>query len=51
MNGLGTPLKKSDPKMKMRKNSKDQSEIAAREQKITSEKANFLFKHRFLTLL
>ena len=32
------------------KNSKNQSEIAACEQKTTSEKANF-FKHRFLTLL
>ena len=40
MNGLGKPLrKKSDPKN--RKNSKNQSEIAACEQKTTSEKANF----------
>ena len=38
--------KKSDPKN--RKNSKNQSEIAACEQKTTTE---FLFKHRFLTLL
>ena len=48
--------KKSDPKN--RKNSKNQSEIAACEQKTTSEKTNSntvfkhrLFKHRFLTLL
>ena len=40
MNGLGKPFrKKSDPKN--RKNSKNQSEIAACEQKTTSEKANF----------
>ena len=40
MNGLGKPFrKKSDPKN--RKNSTNQSEIAACEQKITSEKANF----------
>ena len=40
MNGLGKPIrKKSDPKN--RKNSKNRSEIAACEQKITSEKANF----------
>ena len=40
MNGLGKPFrKKSDPKN--RKNSKNQSEIAACEQKITREKANF----------
>ena len=40
MNGLGKPLrKKSDPKS--RKNSKNQSEMAACEQKNTSEKANF----------
>ena len=40
MNGLGKPFrKKTDPKN--RKNSKNQSEIAACEQKITSEKANF----------
>ena len=39
MNGLGKPFrKKNDPKN--RKNSKNQSEIAACEQK-TSEKANF----------
>ena len=34
-----------------KKNSKNQSEIAACEQKTTSEKANLLLKHRFLTLL
>ena len=40
VNGLGKPFrKKSDPKN--RKNSKNQSEIAACEQKTTSEKANF----------
>ena len=40
MNGLGKPFrKKSQPKN--RKNSKNQSEIAACEQKTTSEKANF----------
>ena len=40
MNGLEKPFrKKSDPKN--RKNSKNQSEIAACEEKTTSEKANF----------
>ena len=40
MNGLGKPFrKKSDPKN--RKHYKNQSEIAACEQKFTSEKANF----------
>ena len=40
MNGLGRPSrKKSDPKN--RKNSKNQSEIAACEQKTTTEKPNF----------
>ena len=39
---------KSDPKIQ--KNSKNQSEIAACEQKTTNE-SEFLFKHRFLTLL
>ena len=40
MNGLEKPFrKKSDPNN--RKNSKNQSEIAACEQKTTSEKANF----------
>ena len=40
MNGLGKPIrKKSDPKN--RKKRKNQSEIAACEQKTTSEKANF----------
>ena len=38
MNGLGKPFK-SDPKN--RKNSKNQSEIVACEQKTTNEKANF----------
>ena len=50
MNGLEKPFrKKSDPKN--RKNSKNQSEIAACEQKTTTDKANFLFKHRILTTL
>ena len=40
--------KKPDPKN--RKNSKNQSEIAACEQKTNSE-SGFLFKLRFLTLL
>ena len=40
MNGLGKPFrKKSEPKN--RKNGKNQSEIAACEQKTTTEKANF----------
>ena len=40
MNGLGKPFeKKSDPKN--RKNSKNQSEIVACEQKTTTEKPNF----------
>ena len=39
MNGLEKPLKKSDPKN--RKNSKNHSEIAACEQKTTTDKANF----------
>ena len=41
MNGLGKPFtKKSGPKNR-KKNSKNQSEIAACEQKTTSEKANY----------
>ena len=40
MNGLGKPSRKN-PIQKNRKNSKNQSEIAACEQKTTSEKANF----------
>ena len=41
MNGLGKPFrKKSDPKN--RKNSKNQSEIAACEQKTTTEKPDFV---------
>ena len=39
MDGLGKPIRKSDPKN--RENCKNQSEIAACEQKTTSEKANF----------
>ena len=50
MNGLGEPFrKKSHPKN--RKTVKNQSEIAACEQITTSEKAKFLFKHRFIILL
>ena len=40
MNGLGKPLRKK-PDPKNRKNCKNQLEIAACEQKTTSEKANF----------
>ena len=46
MNGLGKAFRRSDSKNK--KNSKDQSEIAACEQKTTSEKANFSKKKFFL---
>ena len=47
MNGLGKPFrKKSDPKN--RKNSKNQSAIAACEQKTTSEKAKFCSNTVFL---
>ena len=50
VNGLGKPFrKKSDPKN--RKNSKNQSETAACEQKNHYRETEFLFKHRFLTLL
>ena len=46
MNGLGKSFrKKSDPKN--RKNSKNQSEIAACEQKTTNEKANFCSNNVF----
>ena len=49
MNWLGKPFrKKSNPKNQI--NSKNQSEIAACEQKTTSE-SKILFKHRFLTPL
>ena len=57
MNGLEKPVrKKSDPKN--RKNCRNQSEIAACEQKTTSEKANFCsntvfslyFKYRAKTI-
>ena len=49
MNGLEKPFReKFAPKY--RKNSKNQSEVAACEQK-TREKAIFLFKHCFLTLI
>ena len=47
MNGLEKPFrKKSDPKN--RKNSKNQSEIAACEQKTTTDKANFCSNAVFL---
>ena len=50
MNGLEKPFrKKSDPKN--RKNSKNQSEIAACEQKTTTDKANFCSNAVFLKLL
>ena len=39
MNGFGKPVRKSDPKNRWY--SKNESEIAACEQKITSEQANF----------
>ena len=43
MNGLGKPFrKKSDPKI--RKNCKNQSEMAACDRKTTSEKANLIKK-------
>ena len=46
VNGLGKPFrKKSDPKN--RKNSKNQSEIAACEQKTTTEKPNFCSNNVF----
>ena len=43
MNGLGKHLEKN-PIQKKIENSKNQSEIAAREQETTSEKANFCSK-------
>ena len=50
MNGLGKPFRKN-PIQKVEKKKKNQSEIAACEQKITSEKANFcsntVFSHYF----
>ena len=49
MNGLEKNLEKS-PIQKIEKNSKNQSEIAACEQKITSEKANFC-SNSFVTQL
>ena len=51
MNGLGkTFRKKSDPK-NLKKQKKNQSEIAASEQKNHWRENEFLSKHRFLTLL
>ena len=41
MNGLGKPFRKNPIQKTEKKNSKNQSEIAACEQKTTSEKANF----------
>ena len=49
VNGLGKPFKKSDPKIE--KKSKNRSEIATCEQKNHYRGTEFLFKHRFLTLL
>ena len=46
---IGKAIQKKNP-INIEKNSKKQSEIAACEQKITSEKAIF-FKQHFLTLL
>ena len=50
MNGLGKPFRKKNP-IKKSKNTKNQSEIAACEQRTTSEKANFcsntVFSHYF----
>ena len=49
MNGLEKPFrKKSDPKN--RKNSKNQSEIAACEQKTTTDKANFFCSNTVFSL-
>ena len=47
-NRLGKPFKKSDSKIR---NSENQSEIAACEQKTTSEKANFCSNTVFLLYL
>ena len=47
---IGKTIQKKIPSKKP-KNSKNQSENAACEQKTTSEKANFCSKHSFLTLL
>ena len=41
MNGLGKPFRKNPIQKIEKKNSKNQSEIAACEQKTTGEKANF----------
>ena len=41
MNRLGKRFRKKNPIQKIEKNSKNQSEIAAYEQKTTSEKGNF----------
>ena len=41
MNGLGKPFRKKITSKKSKKTSKNQSEITACEQKITSEKTNF----------
>ena len=49
VNGLGYQLEKI--RSKKSKNSKNQSEIAACEQKNHYRETEFLFKHRFLTLL
>ena len=49
MNGLGEPFRKN-PIQKIEKKSTNQSEIAACQQKHQRE-SEFLFKHRFLTLL
>ena len=47
MDGLRKPLRKKPIKIFYKKNRKNQSEIAACQQKITSEKANFCSKTVF----
>ena len=42
---------KKNPIQKIKKTVKNQSQIAECEQKTTTEKHEFLFKHRFLILL
>ena len=50
MNGLENHLEKKRIE-KIEKNSKNQSEIAASEQKNHWRGSEFFFKHRFITLL
>ena len=51
MNGLEKPFRKKNPIQKETKNSKNKSEIAACEQKNHQRESQFLFKHRFCSLL